>query len=310
MLIEWTNRAMVGRHGRSADEHFSIDTDDDPRGGAFRPVTCARPRVLTGGQVEAFNRDGFVSPVDVFDEAETARHRAYITNLADAVVAAPDRRNQYSIINYHIACKGLYDITQTPRLLDAVSDLLGPEVVCWNTHLFFKTGNDPMEVPLHQDFLYWPLQRAGSVTAWLAFDEVDAGNGAVGYVAGSHRGGLLKHVERSLDGSRSLKREVVSVRDRALHVNALHPGQVSLHSDLIVHGSSPNTSGRPRMGLAIRYASPDVQPLPGAEWYLKALVGCRSSSSGALRGRRPPRNEHPELFAEVWGEFDGVAYQA
>ncbi|MGF7236945.1 MAG: phytanoyl-CoA dioxygenase family protein [Frankia sp.] len=299
---------MAGSLAPGEGERFAVNTAEDPRDSTFRPVIPENPRILRSDQIEGFNRDGLVAPVDAFDAEELARHRAYIADLVDAVVDAPDRRNQYSIINYHVACKGLYEITQAPRLLDAVSDILGPDIVCWNTHLFFKTGYDPMEVPLHQDFMYWPLVRTGSITAWLALDEVDAGNGAVTFVPGSHRQRLLDHVERSLDGSRSLKREIASVEGRERYVNALHAGQASLHSDLVAHGSAPNASGRPRMGLAIRYAAPDVRPLPGAEWYFKALVECRSSGTVPMRGRRPPRSEHPELFAQIWGEFDGVAY--
>jgi ectoine hydroxylase-related dioxygenase (phytanoyl-CoA dioxygenase family) len=39
---------------------------------------------------------------------------------------------------------------------------------------------------------------------------------------------------------------------------ALQPGEFSLHHVAIVHGSGPNLSDVPRIGLAVRYVSPDV----------------------------------------------------
>ena len=33
----------------------------------------------------------------------------------------------------------------------------------------------------------------------------------------------------------------------------LHPGQFSLHDVFLIHGSNPNTSGKRRAGVAIRY---------------------------------------------------------
>jgi hypothetical protein len=38
----------------------------------------------------------------------------------------------------------------------------------------------------------------------------------------------------------------------------LAAGEFSLHHVGIVHGSGPNTSDEPRIGLAVRYISPDV----------------------------------------------------
>ena len=43
----------------------------------------------------------------------------------------------------------------------------------------------------------------------------------------------------------------------------MRAGQISLHSDWILHGSEPNRSNRRRCGLAMRYLSADVRAYDG-----------------------------------------------
>jgi hypothetical protein len=39
----------------------------------------------------------------------------------------------------------------------------------------------------------------------------------------------------------------------------LQPGEMSLHDISVVHGSKPNTTNIPRIGIAIRYLPPEVK---------------------------------------------------
>lgn len=88
--------------------------------------------------------------------------------------------------------------------------------------------------------------------------------------------------------------------------NDLRAGEVSLHSDLLLHGSAANTSGRRRAALTIRYAAADVRPLRGADWYVNAASHCRGTIPAHWPNRRRPTSEHPELLSHLWGDFDGT----
>ena len=303
--LEWHPRALTS--GRDGVGSTVVDTDDDPRDLTFRPADPSSAKVLTASQLDAYNRDGFLTPIDVFDAKKTAENSSYIEDLVEKVVSAPDRRNAYSIMNYHMVCRGLYDLIVTPRILDCVEDILGPDFVCWNSQLFFKAPRDPMAVSLHQDAAYWPLTPAHSVTVWLAIDDADAGNAAVEYLTGTHLLGAVEHADRELDGTRTLKREaVVDVSSWPRQTNVLQAGQMSFHSDLILHESPPNLSDRRRAGLSLEYAAADVRPLAGAEWYIDSAVHCRGSLPPHWPHRRRPSSEHPEILAHLAGDFDGV----
>jgi non-heme Fe2+,alpha-ketoglutarate-dependent halogenase len=278
----------------------------DTRDLRFRPADPAQARTLRANQVETFNRDGFVTGIPVFTNAEITDLRNYVADLIDKVVTAPDRRNSYSISSYHIVCERLYDLIQTPRLLDLAQDLIGPDIACWGMHLFAKMPRDGMEVPLHQDAIYWPLTPAKSVTLWLAIDDADTENAAMEFVPGSHLLGPLPHADKPLDGTRVLKQSVIDPESYGTRfVNELHAGAVSLHSDLLLHGSQANRSNRRRAGLTIRYAAAEVNTVPGEEWWLSPSIHCRGDIPAHWPDFPRPVGEHPELMAEISGEFDG-----
>jgi non-haem Fe2+, alpha-ketoglutarate-dependent halogenase len=279
---------------------------DDGRDLRFRPADPDAARTLTPEQVEEFNERGFLRPLPVFGAADADRIRAYTDGLLDAVVNAPDPRNAYSINGYHLVCRGLYDLIVTPRILDYVQDLIGPDIVCWGSHLFAKLPGDPMEVPLHQDAVYWPLTPTWSVSAWLAIDDVDEENGAMQLVPGSHRLGALDHVVKPLDGTRVLKRQVEAADSFVDRVSdSLGAGEISLHSDLLLHGSHPNTSDRRRAGITFRYAAAPVRFVAGAEWWGIPALHCRGTIPEHWPNCARPASEQPDAFATVWGDFDG-----
>ncbi len=273
---------------------------------SFHPVDPHRARTLPEEDVARFNRDGFVSPLPVFSPAEIDPIRSYIDDLLRAVMSAPDRRNSYSVNTYHVVCAGLYDLIGTPSILDYVEDIVGPDIVCWGTHLFAKQPHDGMEVPLHQDAIYWPLTPTKSVTVWLAIDDADEDNAAMQFVPGSHRLGALPHEDRELDGTRVLKRQAVDPDQYGERFsNVLRAGEVSLHSDMLLHGSRPNLSSRRRAGLTLRYAAAEVRTVAGMEWWTKPSVHCRGNIADHWRHWRRPEGEHPEKMASFTGEFDG-----
>jgi hypothetical protein len=277
-----------------------IRPDPDDRQLAFVPADPAGARTITGDQVRQYNEQGFLGRLPLLDTVAAADVRRYVTDLVDHVVAAPDQRDSYSVNAYHLVCRGLYDLILLPTLLDYVEDILGPDFVCWGTTVFCKLPGDRKEVVLHQDAAYWPFTPTKTVTAWLAIDDADEENSAVRFVPGSHLLGALDHEDLPLDGSRVAKRQVVDAQqylDR--YVNALAAGEVSLHADLLLHGSPPNHSTRRRTGLTMRYAAADVRALPGWEWWYGGGVHCRGSIPECWPDRRQPRGEHPDLMAAI-----------
>jgi non-haem Fe2+, alpha-ketoglutarate-dependent halogenase len=265
---------------------------------SFRPADETAARTLRTDQVGAYNTQGFVSGIDVFTEGEMADIRAYIDDLLVSVLASADGRDSYSITNYHPVCAGLWDILSEPRILALVRDIVGPEAVCWGTHLFAKLPVDGKHVPFHQDAVYWPFEPAHTVTVWLAIDDVDGDNAPVQFVPESHLGGPIAHEALAPDGSLVLARRATGMDARPERfANVLRAGQVSLHSDLLLHGSDANQSNRRRAGLTMRYAAADVRLLDGYdEWRGDAVHVLDGDPSGFWEDRPRPGGERPDLM--------------
>ncbi len=311
-----TNGNVTGRWPYEGSTMARIDRKPDPLDGdrdlQFHPADPARAKTLSPEQVEHYNKQGFVAPLEVFTAEEAGRIRRYIDDLLDTVLSAGDHRNSYSINTYHLVCQGMYDLTVEPRILDYVEDILGPNFVCWGSHLFAKMPGDGKVVPFHQDAVYWPLTPSKTVTAWLAIDDADAENAAMQFVPGSHLQGAIEHEQLGLDGTRVLGRQAKDPERFGEPVlDELRAGQISLHSDLLLHGSAANASNRRRAGLTLRYAAADVRLIEGYEDWRKTAVHCRAGDPDDFwYNRRRPDGERPELMADVWGEFDGTPVDA
>lgn len=238
----------------------------------FHPVENPSPRTLTSAQIDQFNELGYVFPIDVFDTAEIAAHRAYFDDLM--VQAEARGWTSYSINGWHRHCGGIWDLVNEPRILDCVQDLLGEDLVCWGTHYFAKMPNDGKRVSWHQDASYWPLTPSRTVTVWLAIDDADESNAAMQLIPRSHVHGQIDFEKSEAEEANVLNQTVtdpLDYGDTPVSVN-LQAGQMSLHTDLLLHGSDVNRSDRRRCGLTMRFVPPDVRAYRG--WNLRAIV-CR-----------------------------------
>ena len=246
------------------------------------------PRTLSPESIEAFNQKGYIEPLPLFTPDEAGRHRAYLDGLLNQFQRAG--RDAYDINEYHHVCQGIFDIVTNPTLLDYVEDLIGPNIVCWGSHYFCKMPHDEREVPFHQDAPYWPFRPAKAVTAWIAIDDVYTDAGPMCFLPGSHRQGRLAWQRRTENVVLELE---VANRDslEAPHPLLLKAGELSLHTDLLVHGSAANHSDHRRCGLTIRYVPPDVWIKSDEHlgWTRSAILCRGNDPSGRWPNNPPPQ---------------------
>jgi len=141
------------------------------------------------------------------------------------------------------------------KILDAVSDVLGPDLLCWNTNFFIKEQSSSGFVSWHQDSTYWGLDPDDVVTAWVAFTDATPENGYMQFIPGTQKIDQLPHLDTfHRDNLLSRGQEIAVEVDRSKAVGIdLKAGEMSLHHIKLVHGSEPNRSHDRRIGLAIRY---------------------------------------------------------
>lgn len=215
---------------------------------------------LSTETVARYRRDGFHFPVRVLSaqEARSYRDRLEAAERAAGGPLAGDRRHKV-----HLLYTWANELARHPAILDAVEDVIGPDILCWSTTFFTKEAQSPAFVSWHQDATYWGLSTDDVITAWVAFADAPVESGAMKFWPGSHLRNQLEHRD-TFDQNNLLTRGqeiAVDVPDGAGVDVTLRAGEMSLHHVLLVHGSGPNTTDDRRIGFAIRYIPPHVRQL-------------------------------------------------
>ena len=120
---------------------------------------------------------------------------------------------------------------------------------------------------MHQDGNYWPIRPLATCTAWVAIDESSIQNGCMKVVPGSHKESVSFRHRKDQREKLVLNQMVDDDRikiDKSILLE-LNPGSFSLHDIHLIHGSSPNTSGKRRTGVAVRY-------MPGTSFFDRELM--------------------------------------
>lgn len=222
---------------------------------SFKPVVNEAPAVLTQEDIAHYNEKGYVAPFQIFDDAQVVSNQRYF----DSLMSQLGEQDGYALNCYQARCAGIWDLCTSPKILDHIEDMLGPNIVCWASHFFCKMPHDKKAVPWHQDAVYWHLSPARTVTVWLAIDDADEENSAMEFIPQSHNQGVLEWRKPEGENVAVLDREIVNATSLGQPVsNNLKAGEISLHADMLAHGSRPNLSDRRRCGLTIRYCSPEV----------------------------------------------------
>jgi non-haem Fe2+, alpha-ketoglutarate-dependent halogenase len=252
------------------------------------------PKMLTTAQIEQYREEGFVSPVRVMSEAAAGEYRRRLEAF-EATSGGPlggDLRHKS-----HLLFTWLAELVRHDRILDAIEDLYGPDLLCWSTNFFIKEKANPAFVSWHQDSTYWGLSKPDVVSAWIAFTSAHSGNGAMQVIPGSHKVDQIPHRD-TFDKHNLLTRgqEVAVDVDESKAVTiTLEPGEMSLHHVRLVHGSPPNTSDDRRIGFAIRYVPTSVSQIAGED--SATLVRGTDRFGHFELEPRPSRDLDPALVA-------------
>ena len=220
------------------------------------------PKSLSETQIAAYEREGYLAPVAALSEAEARAARARLETI-EAGMGGPLRGDVRH--KAHLLFPFLAEMIRHPKILDAIEDVLGPDILCWNTNFFIKEAETPSFVSWHQDSTYWGLSSPDVCTAWVALTPSTVENGAMAVIPKSHTRDQIPHRD-TFDRHNLLTRgqEVaVEVDEREAVPLVLQPGEMSLHHVRLVHGSPPNPSNDRRIGFAIRYIPTSIRQLEG-----------------------------------------------
>lgn len=209
---------------------------------------------LSRQQLDQYDRDGIVFPIRVFSDDEIAYFRGGLDQIVN------DCGSLKRIDNLHLFFDWANQMVTHETLLNCIQDILGDDILIYGTLVFYKPPRDSSYASWHQDSFYSGLHLTPSTSAWIALTASHPANGCMRVIPGSHKEGLLSHTNIRDDANLLRRGEQIMTVDESLALDVvLQPGEMSLHQSTIIHGSSPNTSGLPRIGFIVRFITSHIR---------------------------------------------------
>jgi hypothetical protein len=238
---------------------------------------------LSQQQLDQYAQDGFVILPAFFSAPEleevVEEINGLVDRLAERLYAAGKIRDRHAGAGFEtrltlleqeypgaavlihiggILGPALARLWETPRLLDIIEQILGPEIAghpVWN--LRSKTPDNPLvTVPWHQDTAYMAegCHTTLQPTAWIPLVDANETNGTLQVVRGGHRPGkVLRH---RLENTRGHKRSWYlyipeeELPEGEIVTCEMPRGSVLLFNQLLPHRSTENLSCSPKIGEA------------------------------------------------------------
>jgi non-heme Fe2+,alpha-ketoglutarate-dependent halogenase len=237
---------------------------------------------LSERQQQFYEENGYLFPVPVFDDQETAEFRRQFDDYTEqnrerlSKLIPRERRTVYALT--HLMLPWVYQMASHPRVLDAVEGAIGPNILVWGSDWFVKFPGDAAFISWHQDGAYWGLQPPKVTTAWIALSPSTLESGCMQVMPGTQKTQLPQTETYAVDNALSRGQEIDMEVDESKAVAlCLAPGEMSLHHIGIAHGSKPNHADYARIGIAIRYIAPEVVQ-QGSERQIVQLVRGKDES--------------------------------
>lgn len=254
----------------------------------FKFPASFEPKVLvdqkyrfSNDQIKQFYQNGFIGPLDAFSREEMADFRNEMLAMEQSV---SQTYNFVTPRDRHFENPRLWNYMTHPAITERVAQLLGPDLLCWRSQMFFKPPHSPA-IQFHQastfmveDYLdpaIFPprLDEMFQLTVWVAVDDAVPENGCLQFVRGTHNrihtikfGGEegFYNANFSLEFDRDPKRVVT------LPVKS---GQFVIFTERCIHGSPPNTTDRHRLAFNIRVIPTHVPVYTGKKYYRSVYNG-------------------------------------
>lgn len=180
-----------------------------------------------------------------------------VPGLGDGDAFYQDRRRPETLQQLHrMDCDDFFRKTmQHPRWVALAEALVGESVVAKPPEWFNKPPSTNHVTPPHQDNYYFCLAPANVVTIWLALDQVDAENGCLRYVDGSHQRGFRPHGKSNILGfSQGIIDYTHDDFTREIAIR-LQPGDAVAHHGMTIHRADANlTATRHRRSFAMVFS--------------------------------------------------------
>ncbi|MEC7595515.1 MAG: phytanoyl-CoA dioxygenase family protein [Pseudomonadota bacterium] len=249
------------------------------------------PKILKKEQIEQYHDQGFISPIRVISEQEA---HSIKQELEMVEAEFPEEINAESRNNLHLSFAFLDALAHNEIIVDAMEDLIGPNISLWASVMFIKEPSSKHYVSWHQDATYMGLDSLNFPTPWVALSPSNKETGCMTMIAGSHKTKIQEHEDTFAENNILTRGQVIQNVDESKAVDLiLEPGEMSIHHGAVIHGSQPNNSTHRRIGFSLQsYMPPNIKQIVGRNIWTHVRGKKREDEDGILLDR-PKFNMDP-----------------
>ncbi|MFN8490267.1 MAG: phytanoyl-CoA dioxygenase family protein [Caldilineaceae bacterium] len=232
--------------------------------------------MLTQKQIDFYHEFGYIGVENVLSAAEIGELRRVTDEFVEKSRTVTQHTDVFDLEPGHTAENPrlrrlkdpikqhpLYDQTMRhPKILDIVSQLIGPSIRSNGNKLNMKYAEFGSPVEWHQDWAFYPHSNDDLLAVGIAIDPMTKENGCLLVIPGSHKGPMLDHHSKSRGIFVGAVTDEDFTAEGAVPI-LLDAGGISIHHVRALHGSAPNTSPNPRRLLLYQYCAIDAWPLMG-----------------------------------------------
>lgn len=219
------------------------------------------PKALTPEQVESYRHNGFLYPLPALSPEEIAACLAGLERL-ETELGSPVADAEVKWRSHGYAHSPWFnELIRHPRILDAIEDVIGPDILVWTSTFFIKEPGSKTFAAWHQDGAFFGLEPSEQVCAWVALTDASAEAGCMEMLSGKGAARLYHHAAMGLKNSiNRAGQTIVEPFDKSNPTPmALKAGEFSLHHEFAVHRSAPNHAAHRRVGIGLNYLPPHVR---------------------------------------------------
>ncbi|CAF0766784.1 unnamed protein product [Rotaria sordida] len=200
---------------------------------------------------DRYERDGFVIIPDLFDGKECDKLKIEAQKVLK-VKSPPDA----SVYVHASVTSPLYQqYHRDPRLVDILKKIMPNGVMFLSDKIVVKTPEKTFATPWHIDYFYWRDTRP-KVSIWIPLDDVNADNGALTVVRGSHKKDWTMINKALPNGEFVYQIANDDVNNDDVVTCAVKRGSAVFFPDRLVHGSTPNSACKDRYTVISTYHAP------------------------------------------------------
>lgn len=258
---------------------------------------------LSERELFEFEERGYAGPFTLYEpgemEAQFKKLRPKLMSRKNSVYNVNNDLPALSVIaNYdrHLDIEFLAKHISRPEIIDRVSGILGPDILCWRSEFFPKyPGSEGTDWHQANNFsavtaskkpqIEWTEgpRFQGALTVWTAFTESTVENGCLQFIPGTHKKMYYDETKRlpfdesivdklDKDGH---KRGFFGYDYRDLQIDpdwrpdesqavsmVMKPGQFIIFWSTLMHASHPHTGGSMRLGYTVRYLPTSAKVFP------------------------------------------------